>query len=431
VRDIVLTEEGGLFVSVARQGVAGYSLGRVKRYGPGQGLPDRDIYSFGLDAGGRVWACGRGGISTWDGSGWTPLRIEGIPLGGRDYTALAHDPEGGAYLGASDGSMIYLGRDSYMEKRLPSSGPERQISLIAGSGRSLYLAGRRAVYRYDGGFTPIGLPGSWFEGAVTGLVPGQGGRLWLSTRFGILHHTGRGWEVFDRRQGLPTEHFTCAAAGSEGELWFGSFDSGVLRLTAGGWVHYRRKHGLPDERISSMIADRSGTVWVSTLSGKVASFDGEEWAVLDAVGTGADSRMIPAADSIFMEDPSVRFLSSTGAKMAGTFPPVLGRDGSGRCMVCSPEGIFLQSEAGWRVLDTPLHRSGARPTALMGAIDGSIWLATRGEGVYVLADGRWLQVGRSGRLGSDHVLAVEQDASGVIWLGTRTGGVTRYSGSRH
>jgi len=428
VRDIILAEEGDLFVSVARQGVIKYSLGRVNRYGPGQGLPDRDIYQFGLDAAAKVWAVGRYGLSTWDGSGWTPLRLPGIPLGERDYLSVGHDLEGNTYLGTSGGIIASVGRDSYRETALPGDGPEMMIGLIVSSGRTLLLSGSRAVYRFDGGFTPIDLPGKWFEGAVTGLVPEQGGRMWLSTRFGILHHTGSSWEVFDRRQGLPTEHFTCAAAGHDGELWFGTFDSGVLRLTSEGWVHYRRKHGLPDERISSLASDRSGKVWVSTQSGRVAGFTGDKWETLDIAGSDpGQGSMIMPADSIFLEDPAVRILPSRGEGRDDSFAPVIGLDGSGRCMFCTEEGIFFLSEAGWRLIDLPLRRSGPRVTALRGTADGSIWLGTEGAGAYLLKEGRWFHVDGASGLGDDHVLSIEEDPSGTVWIGTRYGGVTRYS----
>ena len=432
VRDIILAEEGDIFISVARQGVARYSLGRINTYGPGQGLSDMDIYRFGLDAIARVWAAGRYGLSTWDGSGWTPLRLAGIPLGERDYLSVGHDPEGTTYLGSTDGVIASVARDSYSERVLPDSGPEMMIGSIVSSGRTLLLSGRRAVYRFDGGFTPIDLPGKWFEGTVTGLVPEQGGRMWLSTRFGILHHTGSGWEVFDRRQGLPTEHFTCVTAGQDGELWFGTFNSGVLRLTSGGWVHYRRKHGLPDERISSLVADRTGKVWVSTQSGRIAGFTGEKWEALDIAGAspGPGSMVMPA-DSIFLDDPAVRILPSEGEEMAGAFVPVIGIDGSGRCMFCTEAGIFFLSEAGWRLIELPLRRSGPRPTALRGTVDGSIWLGTGGGGAWVLKDGRWLHVDATSGLGDDHVLSIEEDPSGTVWIGTRYGGVTRYTASRH
>jgi ligand-binding sensor domain-containing protein len=430
VRDIILTEEGDLFVSVARQGVAKYSLGRVNSYGPGQGLPDREIYQFGMDAGAHVWAAGRYGLSTWDGSGWTPLRLAGISLGDHDYLSVEHDPEGNTYLGTTAGILASVARDSYRETHIPASGPESMIGLIVSSGRTMLLAGNRAIYRFDGGFTPIGLPGKWYEGTVTGMVPEQGGRLWLSTRFGILHHTGNTWEIFDRRQGLPTEHFTCAA-GLDGELWFGTFDRGVLRLTSGGWVHYRSRHGLPDERISSIAADRSGTVWLTTMSGRIARFTGDEWETLDIAGTSPEQgAIVMPADSIFLDDPSVRILPSRSSEMAGSFAPVIGLDGSGRCMFCTMEGIILQSEAGWRILDIPLHRSGPRPTALKGTTDGSIWLGTDGEGAWVLKDGRWLHVDSTSGLGDDDILSIEEDPSGTVWIGTRAGGVTRYS-SQH
>jgi ligand-binding sensor domain-containing protein len=428
VRDIILTEMGELFISIARQGVARYSHGRISRFGPGQGLPDREIYTFGLDSRAGVWAVGRGGVSTWDGSGWTPLRLPGVPIGSHDYRSIAHDLVGGTYLGTSRGVLVSISRDLYREIELPGEGPERKIGLIVSSGRSLFLVGVKAVYRYDGGFTPIGLPGQWFEGTVTGLIPEPGGGMWLSTRFGILHHTGRGWEIFDRRQGLPTEHFTSIAADGNGELWFGTFESGVLRLTSQGWIHYGVRNGLPDERISSLVSDRSGTVWASTLSGMIARYTGDSWETLEipAISRGNAHSGIPA-DSIFEKDPSVRFLPSSGGDTGRSRAPVSGLDGSGRSMFCTEAGILFQSDAGWRLIDIPARRSGASPTALKGTIDGKIWLGTDGDGAFLFVGGSWMRIDSTNGLGDDHVLSIEEDPSGTIWIGTRYGGVTRYS----
>jgi ligand-binding sensor domain-containing protein len=428
VRDIIFTEEGDLFVSVARQGVARYSLGRINLYGPGQGLPDRDIYRFGLDAQARVWAVGRHGVSTWDGSGWTPLRLAGISLSSHDYLSICHDIEGSSYLGTSTGIVISLARDFSSETALPGEGLEKIIGHIVRSGSTMLMAGKKAIYRFDGVFTPIGLPGRWFEGTVTGIVPQPGERVWLSTRFGILHYTGSSWEVFDRRHGLPTEHFTSAAAGRDGEIWFGSFDSGVLQLTSEGWVHYSRRHGLPDARISCILGERSGTVWISTLSGAIARFSGDQWETFDIPGrAGRSASEGNMADSLYHGDPAVRVIQTVGGGRKGSFAPVLGLDGSGRCIFCTEAGIFIQSEAGWRLIESPLSRSGARPTALTGTSDGSIWLGTDGDGAYVLTGGKWLHVDDASGLGDSHVLSITEDLSGTVWIGTKCGGITTYS----
>ncbi len=367
VRDIILAEEGDLFVSVARQGVAKYSLGRVNRYGPGQGLPDRDIYKFGLDAEAKVWAAGRFGLSTWDGSGWTPLRLPGIPLGERDYLSVGHDLEGNTYLGTSRGMIASVARDSYRERVLPGSGPDMMIGLIVRSGRTVLMSGSRAVYRFDGGFTPVGLPGKWFEGAVTGLVPEQGGRMWLSTRFGILHHNGNSWEVFDRRQGLPTEHFTCAAAGNDGELWFGTFDSGVLRLDFGGLgpLQAKARTAGREDIFDSCRPLREGMGLDTVRQGR--GVHGCELGETGYSGNGSGEGTDRHACRLDLSGGSLgQDTALTGGGTGGAFAPVIGLDGSGRCMFCTEEGIFFLSEAGWRLIDLPLRRQGPRPTALRG-----------------------------------------------------------------
>ena len=258
------------------------------------------------------------------------------------------------------------------------------------------------------------------------------GGFWLSTRFGVLHYRGGSWDVFDRRQGLPTEHFTCAASDGEGSLWFGTFEDGVLRLDSDGWTHFTRGSGLPGERIASMTASRDGTIWISTMTGTVARFAGKAWEQLDLPGaSSADGFSAAETDSIIAVDPAVRIMPSATGTAGSAFPPVTGLDGSGRCMVCTSAGILFQSEAGWRLYDLPSAGRGLRPTVVRGMIDGSIWLGTSGHGAFILVGEKWLRVDCTSGLGGDHVTSIEQDRSGTVWIGTRNGGVTRYDGGRY
>ena len=429
VRDIAFDERGGLLIAVAGQGVARSSLGRVEVFGPIQGLPSGDVVRFGADAAGHIMAVGSGGVSVWDGSGWTPLQLPGsIPRPERFLAAAADVGAGTTILGTDDGRCIVLWEDGGSQISLPQGFPEASIGGIAAAERSMWMFGAERVYRLADGLEEFALPGGWFAGTVTGIVPGADGSFWLSTRFGILSYSGGMWEVYDRRHGLPTENFTAAAAGTGSDLWFATFDRGVLKLGPDGWMHYTQRHGLPGEDIAALCADAQGTVWISTGSGRIARFDGEAWERFELSALGAPGRGEAARpDSAPGLDPAIRFLEPSGHADAAHAAVVLGLDARGRCLIVTGDGVFFQTADGWRVVDTPLRGLPVTATCCSGTAGGRIWIGTSGAGVFVLEGNRWLNADIDSGLGDGFVTSIGADAHGSVWIGTRAGGVTRFT----
>jgi len=80
INDLIFDEEKDLFIAVCRRGVSRYKFGNVTNYADRDGLSVRDINSFSLDLTRKLMAGGSKGLSTYDGFGWTPFRISGIPI---------------------------------------------------------------------------------------------------------------------------------------------------------------------------------------------------------------------------------------------------------------------------------------------------------------------------------------------------------------
>jgi ligand-binding sensor domain-containing protein len=424
VRDLAFDEEGGLFVAVARQGVARYSLGRVSVYGPVQGLPSLEIMRFGTDATGRILAAGEGGVSVWDGSGWTPVQsLHEVPWP-RTVLAVAHDIEGDTFLGTGDGRCIVLSRDGASQIEIPQRFPESVIDAAAADEKGIWFCGVSNLYRLAGTLERYSLPGEWFDGTVSGIVPEPGG-VWLATRFGILHYRGGAWEVFDRRQGLPTEDFTAAAAGRGPDIWFATFDRGVLRLGAEGWVHYTKRHGLPTEEIASLRVDGNGSPWIATRNGQVARFRDDAWEVLDLpVGHG---RAEPAGADTSSADPTIRYLDRPGERGSRRVPVILGSDTAGRVLIAAGGELLFQEADEWRAVDLPPGGVAGQVTCCARTADGSLWVGTQDDGIYVLGGERWLHADDGSGLGGRAVSQILIDRAGAVWICTRGGGMTRYT----
>lgn len=431
VSDLMFDEAGDLFLAVMRQGVVWYSLGRVRVFGPRDGLPGREINAFSLDPMGRVWAAGGGGVSVYDGSGWIPHRHAGMSLAGYRFLSVCHDLDGRCYLGTDSGVLIIHSRESGRELHIPQRFPDPRVAKIRRFGDELWFLTGRRMYRLRRGFKEMSPPSDWLCGAMADFVVDGVGGIWIATRFGVLHRLGERWEVYDRRQGLPAEHFVAVALSEHGDLWFGTFDRGVLRLSPEGWVHYTEANGLPDDRIDDILVDGSGTPWVVAGKGAIARFKDNSWERIplprlehtQSVAAGG------AKDSTGALDPAIRFLAAVDEEHSDgiAFPRVrMGLDGSRRCIVAVRCGIYQFAESGWRMISMPDWESGIDPTVVLVARSGSVWLGTAESGVFVRERSGWMHLGTSHGLTDNHILSIAEDAEGNIWIGTRYGGLNRF-----
>lgn len=429
IEDMIFDEEGSLFLAVTRRGVSIYKLGRVRRYGPQQGLAGWGIHSLSLDQEGRVWAAGDGGLSIFEGSGWTPYRVPGLPLGRYRFLSIHHDVEGNCYLGTDEGVVLILARDRTREIKLPQIFPEGRVARIRMIGGELWLLAEGNIYKLGETMVEIASPAEWGRGGLLDITGTGGKDLWAASRFGILHFDGRSWEVYDRRQGLPTEYFNRSARDAEGHLWFGTIDSGILEFSGRGWVHYTEKNGLPDNRIVDLVVDGYGIPWVVTGDGNVARFNGDSWEKVILPGREVPgSSELTSRDSLFLTVPEIRFLKEPGLEegASGTGRVTcIGLDQGGNCIVCTPDLLFRLTEEGWHVIDAPPSAVGSKPTAVAGAGRGGILLGTSGRGAFITHRGDWRWIGD--RAGAKyHVLSVCEDPNGTIWIGTKSHGLKRF-----
>ncbi|HSG28485.1 MAG TPA: two-component regulator propeller domain-containing protein, partial [Candidatus Krumholzibacterium sp.] len=399
----------------------------VNVYTPRDGLPSAYMRSFSLDPSGTVWAAGRGGLSLYDGSGWTPVNMPGVSLSGYDVLSMRHDTEGNMFLGTDGGRMIAISRDAVREIDLPQSFPlVSVIDIVEHQGSLWFLSGSR-IFRRDGEeFTEIALPDPWYDGALTAMAFDGAGSMWVTTRFGILRYNGNAWEVFDRRLGLPTEYFTWVSPGAGGEIWFGTFDSGILRLTGEGWIHYTELNGIPSGGIVDLVTDGGGNDWLLAESGRIAVAEGGQWQQVSIPFRG-EAPAAAGPDSTGTLYHRIKYLSgapedaSMGGERAGL---CMGIDGEGNVLICRTDGIYRHSPEGWHLIELPYMGEGIRPVTIKGTRRGEIWLGTEGQGVFIRRTGDWLRLGPSSGLSDGFVTALGEDENGRVWCGTRHGGIT-------
>lgn len=107
---------------------------------------------------------------------------------------------------------------------------------------------------------------SWALRDVAALVVDSKGRLWFGAKEGVGYQDGDTWKLFTGKEGLPYNHFTCAAAGPDGIVWFGT-EHGAIRAEDDYFYYRFSRRWLPDDYVNDIAVQNDGTAWIATNKG--------------------------------------------------------------------------------------------------------------------------------------------------------------------
>ncbi len=329
----------------------------------------------------------------------------------------------------------------------------------------LWLGTQDGLNRYDGyGFEvyrsavddPATLGADW----ILNLAEDPSGDLWIGTEGGGLARWRRATDTFIRYRhdpedpaSLSGDRVAVITRDRSGALWVGTFESGLSRLAAtnrppagaprqdlpgtappavpvAGVFERFRYHpddpaSLSDDRVRAVLEDRRGNLWIGTLGG-LNRYDTER-------GAFVRYRHRPG-DPLSLSDDRVRAIAedADGDLWIGT-------EGGGLNRL--PGGAGDRFE---RFRHDPAERDGLSHDwvrALFTDRDGRLWIGTDGGlNLWRGNDRRSAETSDRGRfasyrhdpgnpasLSSDQVLTISQDQSGLLWVGTLGGGLSKWN----
>ena len=74
------------------------------------------------------------------------------------------------------------------------------------------------------------------------------------------------WKFFEGKDGVPYNDFTCAAAGPDGNVWWGT-RKGAIRFSGGKWSYRQGLRWLPHDEVRSVLVDAHNRAWFVTRAG--------------------------------------------------------------------------------------------------------------------------------------------------------------------
>jgi diguanylate cyclase (GGDEF)-like protein len=235
-----------------------------------------------------------------------------------------------------------------------------------------------------------GLP----QSTIRDIARTRDGYLWFATHEGVARFDGRQFAIFNEANtpALRGSGVASLLEAKDGGLYLGLRDGGLVRYFGGDFVAVKPTGGLPKGTISAIAEDAAGALWVGSSGGGMAR-----------IAKGA-AKFFTAAEGLPHNTVTAIYPAKSGDVWVGTFAGL--SVVRGNAVIAQPTGDKL---------DTTYIAS------FFEDRQGSLWIATYGEGLYQLVSGGLKHFTQKDGLGSNTINRVYEDKDGALWLGSLEG----------
>lgn len=255
-------------------------------------------------------------------------------------------------------------------------------------------------------------------GQVHTIVQDRQATIWIATENGVASFDKFRVERYLESEAIAGD-YRSFAAGENGWLWLGTGGNGLIRFNhrTGARSWFRHRDGrLSNDGVHALHRDLDGAIWAGTDAG-LNRLDREnlEFEFQQLPGGNA----APAIRAIHaVELPRLRSAKPASIHQARTLWAGTAADGLFRT---TPAGTWKQVWNAGVEISAIAHRTAPDE---WGAPQTSIWVGTRGAGIFVLGtDGRVIEKFENEFCLDVRSLAV--DDSGIVWIGSPAG-LARY-----
>jgi diguanylate cyclase (GGDEF)-like protein len=398
---VTVDSAGALWAASEHDGLVRYADGRWTIFRTRDGLKSDKVTALLPDTGGVLWVGTRGGVSRVRNGRIEPLPAPaGMPE--PSVTDLARDGEGNLWIGTAVAVVRYRGGRYEPMGTRPGLAADQVTSLYTDADGAVWVGTfDPGVTRLRGGEAArMAAEGAGAPRRVNSILRDGEGTLWLAADNGLFRMEGGRAVPVPLSGGRPIAQASSLHLDQEGNLWVGSRQGGLFRLRPSAVAPLTRADGLPHDIVFAIEGDGAGGVWIATQGG-----------VAHRTARG------------------VRLYTQAGGALADNITRDLLRTRGGDLWAATNGGLT-------RIRDGRATTFGARDglpddrvRALFEGRDGTLWIATY-NGLAALRNGRFQGYGAAQGLADGYVLSVFEDRRGTVWVGTQSEGLFRLANGR-
>jgi signal transduction histidine kinase/ligand-binding sensor domain-containing protein/AraC-like DNA-binding protein len=224
---------------------------------------------------------------------------------------------------------------------------------------------------------------------------------------------------------------TTIAADHEGSLWFATVAGGLHQIKPAVFTMFGLREGRGESNVYSVTPASAGGVWAGTWganvvshidSGRISSFSGQNGIQfgVSALHEDAQHRLMIGDLRCEMPGANCHLLGPDNITVRA-----IQEDADGTLWLGSDNGLFKFVANKWQSFASVAGSPKGAVRAFARARDGSLWMATNGEGVIRFADSRFTRITTSDGLPMNLVRALYVDKDGWLWIGTEGKGLAR------
>jgi signal transduction histidine kinase/ligand-binding sensor domain-containing protein len=265
------------------------------------------------------------------------------------------------------------------------------------------------------------------------IVQDRAGYLWFSTSGGLVRYDGNHLQLISSPliRNEESDVIYAIAQSSEGDLWAAPNCGGLVQFVNGQFIQRATKDDFPAVPPTFLTQTPDGAFWVGYFEAKLLRWkDGHAtWFTHDdglaagqtiSLATDRQGKTWIASDSFlgsYDQGRLARRFEKPGTKLR------LGAARSGGVWVVGSEQL-QKLENGTLTLvttNTPWSSVAGTPSVVFEDSGGTVWLGTKGLGLYRFANGAFEKMPAS----HPWVTDLNEDREKNVWVTTRGGGVNR------
>lgn len=441
-----------------------------------EGLPSNNLRHIAKDSRGFLWISTFNGVVRFDGNKFKTFDTNNIPvITTSAFYSVNPQKDGSMYLSTQSSGVIKYSEGKF-EKAFSGNETPSAIQLVYSGNDRTWIASRNAgVYYLDGDrvvkydipefndqsimcFTRDAHGNTWIssEGAGVARIEDSGytlfttenglasnivnalifhdGYVYAGTEQGLSYFDGKVWKNDQRFKGININDIV---ADKKSNLWFAT-GVGLARISHPDTFEFiGEKEGLPSRQVSSIIFDDEGSVWLTTKRGglaqlKLSSFknitttDGLSYQGINVVSEGPDGKIYIGSDNGDVDIVNNGSLGKVSLRtnMENVSVKDIYVEDNGTLWIATYQGLIRKTSTSERLYTEKDGLLSIKTRRITKDKNGVIWLGSRNGGINKFyPDGRIEAIGPAQGLGSDFVFSIDETPDGRMVVGTANGGL--------